>query len=178
MIELVNRFGIIPGIKKKYLIDSPEELTELDTTFGNEAYCIGDTKTYICNGSGEYVEKKVSGGKKLYQHNIYIDTVGCGGAIAYHNITFSIFSKQMTELNYADIYSFLFNNGFNSDTKLYCICGWGGGSNNDSAHVIGLYASNNIIYICQKCLNDNGIPAIGSHKLISNARITDTIIEL
>ena len=57
MIELIKRFGIIPRIKKKYLIDTSEELSELEITFGNEAYCIEDGKTYICDGSGEWQEK-------------------------------------------------------------------------------------------------------------------------
>lgn len=65
MIELINRFGIIPRIKKKYFIDTSDELSELDTTFGNEAYSISEKKTYICNGSNEYVEKKSSGGESL-----------------------------------------------------------------------------------------------------------------
>lgn len=62
MIELVKRFGVMPGAKKKYLIDSTDELPQLESTFGNEAYCIADKKTYVCNGSGVYVEKKTSGG--------------------------------------------------------------------------------------------------------------------
>lgn len=62
MIELV-REGVIPNThNKKYIIDSTDELSQLEVDFGNEAYCIADKTTYICNGSGEYVEKSSGGG--------------------------------------------------------------------------------------------------------------------
>jgi len=62
MIELV-REGVIPNThNKRYIIDSPEERSNLEVDFGNEAYCISNKTTYICNGSGVYVEKESSGG--------------------------------------------------------------------------------------------------------------------
>ena len=61
MVKLVTD-GMIPNTEyKKYIIDTASELSQLETTFGNEAYCIGNAITYICNGSGEYVRKKVAG---------------------------------------------------------------------------------------------------------------------
>ena len=62
MIQLIDRYGIFPKIKKRYLIDTSLELSELETTFGNEAYCITEKKTYICNGTGTYVEKESDSG--------------------------------------------------------------------------------------------------------------------
>lgn len=62
MIELVWE-GVIPNThNKRYIIDSTDELSQLEVDFGNEAYCIADKTTYICNGSGEYVEKSSGGG--------------------------------------------------------------------------------------------------------------------
>jgi len=62
MIELI-RDGVISNTKnKKYIIDTADELGQLDIDFGNEAYCITEKTTYICNGSGRYIEKKSSGG--------------------------------------------------------------------------------------------------------------------
>lgn len=61
MVTLVTD-GVIPNTDyKKYIIDTASELSQLEATFGNEAYCIGNATTYICNGSGEYVRKKVAG---------------------------------------------------------------------------------------------------------------------
>lgn len=61
MVTLITD-GVIPNTDyKKYIIDTASELSQLDDTFGNEAYCIGDSITYICNGSGTYVRKKVAG---------------------------------------------------------------------------------------------------------------------
>lgn len=59
MIQLMDRYGIFPRIKKRYLIDTSEELSELEPTFGNEAYCITEKKTYICDSSGEWQEKAI-----------------------------------------------------------------------------------------------------------------------
>ncbi len=62
MIELISE-GCIPNThNKRYIIDSPEERSNLEVDFGNEAYCISNKTTYICNGSGVYVEKGSSGG--------------------------------------------------------------------------------------------------------------------
>lgn len=62
MIELISE-GCIPNThNKRYIIDSPEDRSNLEVDFGNEAYCISNKTTYICNGSGVYVEKGSSGG--------------------------------------------------------------------------------------------------------------------
>jgi hypothetical protein len=53
---------MIPNTEyKKYIIDTASELSQLEATFGNEAYCIENTYTYICNSSGNYVRKRVAG---------------------------------------------------------------------------------------------------------------------
>lgn len=62
MIELISE-GCIPNThNKRYIIDSPEDRSNLEVDFGNEAYCISNKTTYICNGSGVYVEKSSGGG--------------------------------------------------------------------------------------------------------------------
>jgi hypothetical protein len=76
MIELV-REGVIPNThNKQYIIDSATELSQLEADFGNEAYCIADKTTYICDGSGAYVEKKSGGGgqpTEEYREFVYKD---------------------------------------------------------------------------------------------------------
>lgn len=57
MIKLVAE-GVIENTRnKKYIIDTTSELSQLEAGFGNEAYCIADKTTYICDGTGSYVEK-------------------------------------------------------------------------------------------------------------------------
>lgn len=57
MIQLVA-IGRHPNVNNKhYVIDAPAELSDItEVTFGATAYCISEGKTYIVNGSGNFVE--------------------------------------------------------------------------------------------------------------------------